>query len=454
VTLFIETMISAHRGKIMGPDGENPGRPSVPVWKLYLHARALLGLLYDGHCAAGVSFKTITRSKAGSVGAAPKRKRRPMARLKIVDGMGVETDSTDLSAEVDELRQAAEGWAGVQVVAHYDRPTGSWVLIAMHDETLGPSAGGSRMCTYPTTADALRDAMKLAEAMTYKWAVVDFHYGGGKAVLSVPRSLEGEGRTGLLDRYGLLLEKLGGQFSTGEDLGTTPADMVRLAGVTRYVHGLDRKTGELIAPGPYTALGILGGIRAALAQAYGDGRVAGRTVLVQGLGHVGEPLARLLHSEGAGLILCDTDEERVRGLARELECSFIAPALLTETPCDVYAPCAMGGALNERSAPALACRIVAGAANNQLESPAIADMLHERGILYAPDYVINAGGAIGVSMRHAGATEAQARARIEAIAETLAQIFDEAAREDESPLHAAQRKARRTLAKARMKDEG
>ncbi|HEX8137264.1 MAG TPA: Glu/Leu/Phe/Val dehydrogenase dimerization domain-containing protein [Pyrinomonadaceae bacterium] len=375
-----------------------------------------------------------------------------MARLEIIDGVGVETEGATLSAEIDELRQMADAWEGLRVVAHYDRPTGSWVLIAMHDETLGPSAGGSRMCVYPRTSDALRDAMRLAEAMTYKWAVVDFHYGGGKAVLSIPRPLEEGERRGLLDRFGLLLEKLGGQFSTGEDLGTTPADMARLAQVTRYVHGLDRSTGELIEPGPYTALGIKGGIGAALAHRYGDAQLKGRTVLVQGLGHVGAPLAHMLRSEGAELILSDTDEGRMRALAQELECRFVAPALVYETPCDVYAPCAMGGTLSERSAPTLACAVVAGAANNQLENVGVADALHERGILYAPDYVINAGGAIGVSMRHRGATDREARARVEAIAATLRQIFDEAARQNESPLHAAQRKAQRTLAKAR--DEG
>jgi leucine dehydrogenase len=367
------------------------------------------------------------------------------------DRISVEMDDARLSAEIDELRQIAEPWEGVRVIAHYDRPTGSWVLIAIHDETLGGAAGGSRMRTYPTTGDALRDAMRLAEAMTCKWAVVDFDYGGGKAVLSVPRPLEGGERAGLIERFGLLLEKLGGLFSTGEDLGTTPADMVRLAGVTRYVNGLDRSTGQLIEPGPYTALGLLGGIRAALAHVYGDSRAAGRTVLVQGLGHVGAPLARMLHGEGARLILCDTDEERMHALARELECSSIAPASMYETPCDVYAPCAMGGTLNAESARALACRIVAGAANNQLESASVADTLHERGILYAPDYVINAGGAVGVSLRHSGASDAATRERVEAISSTLAQIFGEAAKHNESPLHTAERKVKRVLAKAMQK---
>jgi leucine dehydrogenase len=360
-----------------------------------------------------------------------------------------ETAGASACAEMDELRQTAERWEGRAVIAHYDLPTGSWVFIAMHDTTLGEAAGGCRMSTYAKTTDALRDAMRLAEAMTRKWAVIDVDYGGGKAVLSVPRPLEGRERAGLIERFGRLLERLGGTFTTGEDLGTTPADMVRLAGVTRYARGLDAGTGRMIEPGPYTALGILGGIRAALAHVYGVERATGRTVLVQGVGHVGAPLARMLRSEGADVILCDVDEERMRALARELECRFVAASGMYETPCDIYAPCAMGGTLSRESLPRLSCRIVAGAANNQLETASVADALHERGILYAPDYVINAGGAIALSLLHRGAGEAAARARVEGIAVTLAQIFEEAASRNESPLHAAERKVERVMAKAR-----
>jgi leucine dehydrogenase len=364
----------------------------------------------------------------------------------------VETESA-AQAELDELRRLTERWEGLAVIAHYDRPTGTWVFIAMHDTTLGDAAGGCRMCTYPKLSDALRDAMRLAEAMTRKWAVVDFNSGGGKAVLAVPRPLAGAERAGLLERFGHLLEKLGGRFGTGEDLGTTPADMAELARVTRYVHGLDRNTGRLIEPGQYTALGVAGGIRAALAHAYGDGKAAGRTVLVQGAGHVGAPLARMLSEEGASVILCDVDEQRMRSLARELECRWANPASVYTTPCDIYAPCAMGGTLNSNSAAQLSCRIVAGAANNQLERASVADALHERGILYAPDYVINAGGAIALPLLHQGASEAAVRERIAGIADTLGQIFDEATRYGESPLHAAERKVERVLERARLKAE-
>jgi leucine dehydrogenase len=354
-------------------------------------------------------------------------------------------------AEFDELKQTIERWEGLAVVAHYDRPTGAWVFIALHDATLGQAVGGCRMRTYPTPGDAARDAMRLAEAMTHKWAVIDSEFGGGKSVLAVPRSLEGAERAGLLERFGLLLEKLGGIYSTGGDLGTTPSDMAKLAEVTRYVHGFDRATGHLIDPGPYTALGVRAGIKVALAHVLGARSVAGRTVLIQGLGHVGAPLARMLHADGASLIISDMREERMLALAEELGCRSVSADAVSTTGCDVYAPCAMGGMLNRLSVSGLMCSIVAGAANNQLESAEVADQLHARAILYAPDYVINAGGAIALPLLHRGASEEVARARVEGIAATLGQIFDEAARLRESPLHAAERKVERVLAAARAK---
>lgn len=354
-------------------------------------------------------------------------------------------------AELSELQRTIERWEGLMVIAHCDRPTGSWVFIALHDTTLGQAAGGCRMRTYPTPLDAARDAMLLAEAMTHKWAVIDWEFGGGKSVLAVPRPLEGTERAGLLERFGLLLESLGGIYSTGEDLGTTPSDMARLAEVTRYVHGFDRGSGRMIDPGPYTALGVRAGIKVALAHVFGAVETAGRTILVQGLGHVGAPLARLLQADGASLILSDVREERMLALAEELGCRSVAVDEAPTTGCDVYAPCAMGGMLNGLSVSGLRCSIVAGAANNQLESAAVADQLHARSILYAPDYVINAGGAIALPLLGRGASEDEARARVEGIAATLGQIFDEASRLRESPLYAAERKVERVLAAARAK---
>lgn len=371
-------------------------------------------------------------------------------------GETVEVDGILSRAAINELKRTIEQWGGQAVCAHYDRPTASWVFIALHDLTLGQAVGGCRMCTYPTPVDAARDAMRLAEAMTRKWAVIDFQFGGGKSVLAVPRHLEGAERAGLLERFGQLLETLGGIYMTGEDLGTTPSDMAKLSEVTRYVHGIDPATGSLIDPGPYTAMGVRAGIKVALDHVFGKGELAGHTILIQGLGRVGEPLARLLHADGASLILSDVREQRMTGLAEELGCRFVTADEAQATVCDVYAPCAMGGMLNRESVSRLMCRIVAGAANNQLASAEVADQLHARSILYAPDYVINAGGAIALPLLHRGASEDSVLARVEGIAATLKEIFEEAAHLNESPLYAAERKVERVLAEARerMKAQG
>lgn len=352
---------------------------------------------------------------------------------------------------LDELKREIAGWCGLRVIACYDLQTAVWIFIALHDMTLGPAVGGCRICTYPQPVDAARDAMRLAEAMTRKWAVIDSAFGGGKSVISIPRQLEGAEREGLLRRFGQLLESLGGIYQTGEDLGTSPSDMAKVAETTRYVHGFDPLTGRPLDPGPFTALGVLAGIKCSLRQVYNDADLRGRTILVQGLGHVGGPLARLLQKEGAHLILSDIREERMKELAQGLGQLMVEPEMAQETPCDVYAPCAMGGMLNRRAVQRLSCSVVAGAANNQLESPEVADLLHERAILYAPDFVINAGGAISLPLLHRGASHSEASARVENIAQTLGQIFEEAASLGESPLHAAERKAARVLARARSR---
>jgi len=354
-------------------------------------------------------------------------------------------------AELDELKQAITEWCGLQVIAYYDLPTASWVFIALHDMTLGPAVGGCRICTYPKPVDAARDAMRLAEAMTRKWAVIDSDFGGGKSVISIARPLAGAERAGLLERFGQLLENLGGIYQTGEDLGTSPSDMAKMAEATRYVHGFDRATGRPLDPGPFTALGVLVGIKRSLQHFYNDAAPKGRTILIQGLGHVGGPLARLLQREGAQLILSDIREERMKELAQELGCLMVEPETAQATPCDVYAPCAMGGMLSRQAVSSLRCNVVAGAANNQLEDAEVADLLHERKILYAPDFVINAGGAISLPLLHKGASEREASERVEGIARTLGQIFEEAAGLNESPLHAAERKAARVLARARSR---
>ncbi|MGH9464196.1 MAG: Glu/Leu/Phe/Val dehydrogenase dimerization domain-containing protein, partial [Thermoanaerobaculia bacterium] len=286
------------------------------------------------------------------------------------------------------------GWDGLGVFTSFDRATGTWIFVALHDGRLGRPTGGTRLKVYPTPDDGLTDALRLAAGMTAKWAALELPMGGGKAVLAAPRPLAGEERRGLLTRYGSLVESLAGAFATGEDLGTTPEDMRVLAEVTRWVHVFP----DAPDPGPFTALGVYHGIRAALAARLGNEDPAGRRVLIQGVGDVGAPLAELLAAAGATLLLSDVDEPRAAALASRLDAEVVSPAQLHETPCDVYAPCATGAVLNEETIARLGCAIVAGAANNQLAAPADAERLHARGILYAPDYVINGGGALAFGL--------------------------------------------------------
>lgn len=350
----------------------------------------------------------------------------------------------------ESFGELIQSWDGKGVVVRYDAPTGAWMFIALHDDTLGRPVGGCRMRVYPRPEEGLRDAMRLAEGMTHKWAALDFPFGGGKAVLAVPEIPTGAARLGLLRRFGRLLNALAGAYGTGEDLGTTPDDMRELASVTDHVVGIAPDGEGPVDPGPFTALGVLEGIRAAVEQAFGDPSLEGRTVLVQGVGDVGTPLAQMVGAEHGRVILSDLDESRAFALAVQLGGSVVGPEDVYDTPCDVYAPCAVGATLNRETIPRLQCRIVAGSANNQLETPEDAGRLAERGILYAPDYVVNAGGAMAFGLISMGETDEEALAdRVRGIGSALAEIFREADREDILPVEAARRRVQRTLDAAR-----
>lgn len=348
-----------------------------------------------------------------------------------------------------DLQSLIESWDGFAVVSRYDRPTGAWIFIALHDRTLGRPTGGTRIRSYDSPAEGLHDAMHLAEGMTHKWAAADLPFGGGKAVLATPGPLKGEAREGLLRRYGQLVESLQGGFSTGEDLGTTPRDMALIGEETRFVMGAGG--GQVADPGPFTARGVLAALRSAVRAAFGDDDLSGRRVLIQGVGDVGAPLARHLAGLGAQLLLSDPDGERLRKLVDELSGEdggpeVVPPERLYDTPCDVFAPCAVGFVLSSETIPRLRCRVVAGSANNQLASDEAAELLHQRGILYAPDYIANSGGAIAFGMMEQGLEDHEILfARIDKIGDALDEVFEEAADRDESPLHAAHRRVERIL---------
>lgn len=345
------------------------------------------------------------------------------------------------------IKSLIESWDGLGVVMRYDRPTGTWIFIALHNDTLGRPTGGTRMKVYQSAAAGLRDAMRLAEGMTYKWAAIDFAYGGGKAVLAIPRRLKAREREGLLRRYGRLLASLQGTFGTGMDLGTTVEDMVIIGEETEYVHGVDRAHHRAVDPGPFTARGVFASLQAALRRVFGSGDPKGRVVHIQGVGDVGTPLARMLNAAGARLILSDLDTRRAEQLADELgNAETFEPHTAYQVPCDVYAPCAIGGTLNAETVSALKCRVVCGSANNQLEDPEDAVRLHDRGVLYAPDFVVNAGGAAAFALLGQGETNLEhIEARVDEIGAALDQILVEAAAANESPAFAARRLVRRRL---------
>lgn len=350
--------------------------------------------------------------------------------------------------EGEGFLDALAPWDGIGVFVHRDRPTGAWIFVALHDDRLGPATGGCRMKVYDAPEDGLRDALRLAEGMTHKWAAMDFPFGGGKTVMAVPEIPEGEDRRGLFLRFGALLESLGGRYGTGADLGTTTDDMRTIAEVSSYVIGVHGRSEGPMDPSPFTALGVFEGIRAAIRHRHREDDLTGRTVLVEGVGAVGEPLALRLAEAGARVLVADQDEARSAFVARAVEGRVVAPGAVARTPCDVYAPCAVGGTLNRRSIENLACSIVAGAANNQLLEPADADRLHERGILYAPDYVINGGGAMAFTLIYQGVSSIEeVEARVRGIGSRLDAIFNEAATALCSPVVAARAVAERVLAR-------
>jgi leucine dehydrogenase len=352
---------------------------------------------------------------------------------------------------MDGVQQLIADWNGEFVITAYDAPANAWIFLAIHDTTLGPTLGGLRINTYPDLADACRDAMRLAEGMTHKWAALGMPRGGGKTVVAVTGPLAGDARRGVLHRFGGIVASLRGTYSCGPDLGTTPEDMRTVNDVTEYAHGWDHKRNQPLDPGPFTALGVFVGIRAALRQVFDSDEFAGRSVLIQGVGDVGLPLARQLRDAGATLLLSDTDAGRAGTLAAELGATIVPTEAVYAQPCDVFAPCAVGATVNATTIPLLACRIVAGSANNQLGEAADGDRLHARGILYAPDYVINGGGALAFSLLGQGEKDVDVvMERMDGVGRMIGELLREARERGESPVASADRRVARVLERGRQ----
>ena len=337
-------------------------------------------------------------------------------------------------------------WPGELVVVRYDAAADTWMFIAKHATRNGASGGGTRMKVYPTPADGLLDAMRLSEAMSLKMAIAGAPHGGGKAVLAVPEIPQGEARRRLLHAYGDLVELLGGSFVTAPDVNTDDHDMDVIAERTRYAFGRTEGNGGAGSTGPDTAVGVFHGIRAAVAHVFGSPDLDGRTVAVQGAGGVGGVLTGLLREAGASVGVADIDSARVEALAASTGALVLDPATVLREACDVLAPCAMGGILNADTIPTLRCRIVAGAANNQLATGEDGDRLRDAGVLYAPDFVINAGGVLHVvALEMQGWSRERLDDALEGIGRTLGEVFEAAEADGLATNVAAER-----LAEARL----
>jgi len=334
------------------------------------------------------------------------------------------------------------------VLFGHDPRSGLRAIIAIHSSALGPGAGGCRMWPYASSAAALTDVLRLSRGMSYKNAMADLAFGGGKAV--VIGDARRDKTPELLAAFGRLVDSLGGRYVTAEDVGTTTEDMSQVAQVTRYVAGLGRAPGEAGGdPGPKTALGVFLGLEAAVRFRLGRGDLQDVRVAVQGVGGVGYHLCALLARAGARLQVAEVRQDLLERVCDEFGAEACEPTQILAAQADVFAPCALGAILDAQSIPRLRARVVAGAANNQLARDEDGAALAAAGILYAPDYVINAGGIISVSREyHGGATEAQVLEDIHRIPLRLTEVFERARRENRPTNQVADQMARERLARA------
>lgn len=336
-----------------------------------------------------------------------------------------------------------------RVVFCHDVRTGLKAIIAVHSTALGPAAGGTRLWTYESDDAALHDVLRLSHAMSYKNAMAGLKFGGGKAVIL--KTPDFAGTDELYEKYGEFIQQMDGEYVTAEDVGMTVDIMETIARKTRYISGLRPREGQAGGdPSPKTAYGIFKGIEAAVAFQLGRESVADLVVGVQGVGHVGYNLCRILSAAGAKLIVADFDQARVQRVCDEFGATAADADAILASEVDVLAPCALGATINARSIPHLRTTIIAGAANNQLETPEDGQRLRDAGILFAPDYVINGGGIINVASEYYGdADDDEVMRRVAKIGPRLTRIFEAAAASGQPTNTVADKMARDIIASAR-----
>lgn len=329
-----------------------------------------------------------------------------------------------------------------QVVFCNDKASGLKAIICVHSTALGPAVGGCRMWNYASDESALIDALRLSRGMTYKNAMAGLPFGGGKAViLGDSKTMKSEE---LFKAYGRFLNNLNGTYVTAEDVGIDTSDMAIVNTETEFVAGLEGKSGD---PSPVTAYGVYKGMKAAVKHKFGTDNLKSVKVSVQGVGHVGYYLCKHLHEEGAELIVTDINQELIDRVVAEFGATAVEPDAIYDQEVDIYAPCALGATINDDTINHLKCSIVAGAANNQLAEDRHGTELMEKGILYAPDYVINAGGIINISFE-ANYQLQKALAKVDEIYDTLTEVFETSAREGNPTNQIADQLARARIARA------
>ncbi|MCY8936734.1 branched-chain amino acid dehydrogenase [Peribacillus frigoritolerans] len=346
-----------------------------------------------------------------------------------------------------EIFKYLEKYDYEQLLFCQDKQSGLKAIIAIHDTTLGPALGGTRMWTYASEEDAIEDALRLSRGMTYKNAAAGLNLGGGKTVIiGDPRKDKNEEMFRAFGRY---IQGLNGRYITAEDVGTTVEDMDLIHEETDFVTGISPAFGSSGNPSPVTAYGVYRGMKAAAKEAFGTDSLEGKVIAVQGVGNVSYNLCRHLHEEGAKLIVTDINKESVARAVESFGATAVNPDEIYGVECDIYAPCALGAVINDQTINQIRAKVIAGAANNQLKETVHGDQIHEKGIIYAPDYVINAGGVINVADELLGYNRERALKKVETVYDTIERVIEIAKRDQIPTYKAADRMAEERIARMR-----
>lgn len=369
--------------------------------------------------------------------------------LEVPEGAELEVLGGSLDNDTAEVFDLLSAMGHEQVVYSHDPSCGYRSIIAVHDTTLGPSLGGTRFWNYESDRDALLDVLRLSRGMTYKAAVAGLNLGGGKAVIIGDNSTRD--REMLMRAHGRAIHALGGRYITAEDVGVSVEDMDFVHMETEFVVGIQGRSGD---PSPVTAYGVYRGIKACALKRYGDDDLSSRSIAIQGAGHVGYYLCRYLTEEGAKVFVADISDEKTGQCAEDFGAEIVSTDEIYDVDADVFAPCALGAIINDETIPRFSFDIIAGAANNQLEGSQHDNQLQDKGILYAPDYVINAGGLINVYSELAGWSLERSKRKAGEIYTVLLTIFDLAEAEGVTNAEAADRVAEQRLRRVEQLHRG